>query len=249
MEEVNVYCDVGSLTLYDSNGYLENQLDTEEKLKSIAEKNYRKLMSKLRQVQQDEVREMGERKLEHQVIDYDRDTEVIELPEAEVVFPRFKPLPTQKILSKWERFAKEKGIKKKKKRSRMVWSEEAQDFVPRWGFNSIKKIKEKGDIVREHKPGMTDPFLESKIDKQMKRKRQKIKEMDNSLRKKGINPGKARRLNLNNHKIKKKKIQKSLNNTQIANASLGKFDHKTNKEIRQKRVRLNTNAPVFKNHS
>ncbi|WWC67395.1 uncharacterized protein I206_101303 [Kwoniella pini CBS 10737] len=57
------------------------------------------------------------------------------LPTPETILPREKPLPKPKPLTKWERFAKEKGISHKRK-EKDVWDEELQDWVPRWGKGS-----------------------------------------------------------------------------------------------------------------
>lgn len=50
------------------------------------------------------------------------------LPEMETVLPREKPLPKAKIDTKWQQFAKSKGIAPKPKRDRMVYDEEKQDW-------------------------------------------------------------------------------------------------------------------------
>ena len=57
------------------------------------------------------------------------------LPEPRTMLPREKPLPKPKALTRWERFAKEKGITKKKK-LRKVWDDQAQDWIPAWGYKS-----------------------------------------------------------------------------------------------------------------
>lgn len=59
---------------------------------------------------------------------------LVSLPEPTLILPREKPLPKPKPLTKWEKFAKTKGIQKRK-RGRMVWDEERQGWAPRWGAN------------------------------------------------------------------------------------------------------------------
>lgn len=44
-----------------------------------------------------------------------------------------KPLPAANKETRWEKFAKEKGIQNRK-RARMLWDEEAQEWRPRWGY-------------------------------------------------------------------------------------------------------------------
>ncbi|KAL8448105.1 hypothetical protein Emag_004066 [Eimeria magna] len=55
-----------------------------------------------------------------------------------------------KPLTRWEQFAKAKGIQKRK-RSRLVWSDEAGDWVSRWGPHSKKALERKGQGVIEEK--------------------------------------------------------------------------------------------------
>lgn len=37
-------------------------------------------------------------------------------------------------MTTWEKFAKEKGIKKRKRSERMEWDEKAKAWRPRWGY-------------------------------------------------------------------------------------------------------------------
>ncbi|KAH0445952.1 hypothetical protein IEQ34_025213 [Dendrobium chrysotoxum] len=57
------------------------------------------------------------------------------------VLPREKPLPKPRAETKWEAFAKRKGIANKKK-DKMVWDDEAKEWVPRWGFKGKNKKEE-----------------------------------------------------------------------------------------------------------
>lgn len=61
-----------------------------------------------------------------------------------------KPLPPPKKETRWEKFAKEKGIQNRK-RARMLWDEEAQEWRPRWGYGRAKGGVEDMAIV-EVKP-------------------------------------------------------------------------------------------------
>jgi hypothetical protein len=57
-----------------------------------------------------------------------------ELPAPTTVLPREKPVPKPKPPTRWEQFAKEKGIQKKKK-ERMVYDDQAKEWRPNWGYN------------------------------------------------------------------------------------------------------------------
>lgn len=50
---------------------------------------------------------------------------VAKLPKPEYVLPRSRAIPKPKPLTKWQQFAKEKGIQSKKKgKSKLKWDEE-----------------------------------------------------------------------------------------------------------------------------
>jgi regulator of ribosome biosynthesis len=56
------------------------------------------------------------------------------LPTEEVIrLPREKRVPDPKPETRWEKFAKEKNIKNKK-RERMVFDEDTQEWKPRYGY-------------------------------------------------------------------------------------------------------------------
>jgi regulator of ribosome biosynthesis len=61
------------------------------------------------------------------------DGPTVQLPKPKLELPRAKPLPKPKPLTKWEKFAKEKGIVKKK-RSKLIFDEASQDWKRRHGY-------------------------------------------------------------------------------------------------------------------
>lgn len=73
----------------------------------------------------------------------------------------------------------------REKRSRMVFDEITQDWVPRFGAGSIKKIQEKNTAIMEEKPkhleaGM-DPFTYAKQEKKIVKEKQNLREIKNKL--------------------------------------------------------------------
>lgn len=70
--------------------------------------------------------------------DSELDGKIAFLPRPTTKLPREKPLPEPKEQTRWEKFAERKGIKNTK-RSRIVWDEGAQDWLPRYGLGSSKK--------------------------------------------------------------------------------------------------------------
>ena len=69
------------------------------------------------------------------------DGPLAQLPPPTTQLPRAKPLPKPKPPTKWEQFAKAKGIQHKK-RDKRVWDEEKQEWVNRWGWKGANKDKE-----------------------------------------------------------------------------------------------------------
>jgi len=74
------------------------------------------------------------------------------LPKPKIVTPREKPIPKEKPLTKWEAFRKERGMSARKKRSRVVFDPITNDWVPRWGHNSVKKIEDKHNWLMVDRP-------------------------------------------------------------------------------------------------
>lgn len=186
MEHETYTIDIGCLTVYD-NAVFEAGLNTLEgpELQSRTLKAYQLLLEKIKESKSLENMEQSLRKLEHQVIDFDKNPNEYNLPKSELQLPRLLKYDTTKVMTKWEKFAQEKGIKKVKKRSRMIWSEEVKDWVPRWGRNSAKHIKEDLDVIREVKRNQNpyeDPFKVTAAEKSVSLKKQKVREMENTLR-------------------------------------------------------------------
>ncbi|KAL8840455.1 MAG: hypothetical protein Q9170_001331 [Blastenia crenularia] len=97
------------------------------------------------------------------------------LPPPTTPLPREKPLPAVKAPTKWEQFAAKKGIKDKKKEGKLVFDEETQEWVPKWGYKGKNKEGEQDWIVeideKKEKKGAEGsdaglssvPFLPSQI--------------------------------------------------------------------------------------
>ncbi|PYI29092.1 putative ribosome biogenesis protein [Aspergillus indologenus CBS 114.80] len=75
---------------------------------------------------------------------------LLSLPAPATALPRHKPLPTPKPPTKWELFARKKGIGKfsskpgaaladKERRKKLVYDEEKGEWVPRWGYKGKNK--------------------------------------------------------------------------------------------------------------
>lgn len=68
---------------------------------------------------------------------------ILTLPLPSTLLPRAKPLPKPKPLTKWQEFAKKKGIADtKKKEGKLVYDEATQEWVPKWGYKGNNKKEE-----------------------------------------------------------------------------------------------------------
>lgn len=82
-----------------------------------------------------------------EVLEFDKPKYALEMPDQTTVIPRFRPLPSESYMTKWERFRLEKGMAPRKKRSRLIYDAITKDWVPRWGPWSIKKIQEASEYI------------------------------------------------------------------------------------------------------
>lgn len=75
---------------------------------------------------------------------------LLNLPKPATDVPRHKPLPTPKAPTKWELFARKKGIGKysskpgaaladKERRKNLVYDEASGEWVPKWGYKGKNK--------------------------------------------------------------------------------------------------------------
>lgn len=69
------------------------------------------------------------------------------LPAPTTQLPREKPIPAEKAPTKWELFAKKKGIKDKKREGKMVYDEASGEWVPKWGYKGKNKEADNGWLV------------------------------------------------------------------------------------------------------
>lgn len=126
IDNFNKAFDLAHLTVFDSKAFPEADM-TETHIVERAKENLVSLYNELYKNLRTQIGEEGENR------DYDKAQDNTKLPKPLTVLPRSMPVPKPKPLTKWEKFRVEKGLPPKAKRSRMVYSEEAKDWVPRWG--------------------------------------------------------------------------------------------------------------------
>eukprot|EP00003_Mantamonas_plastica_P023833 TRINITY_DN4343_c0_g1_i4.p2 TRINITY_DN4343_c0_g1~~TRINITY_DN4343_c0_g1_i4.p2 ORF type:complete len:290 (+),score=121.96 TRINITY_DN4343_c0_g1_i4:1224-2093(+) len=157
------------------------------------------------------------------------------LPPVSTIIPREKNVPEKKPETRWERFAREKGIKKKK-RSRMVFDEQTEEYKPRWGKDSVANEKE--DWLLPSLPGNgdeSDPFVnrtkkrKTVVEKQKKRE---LRNLHERLTKQGKPLPTTLVASLQGSKMGKQKSELAVqfNAAQRSTASMGHFDNKVENE-------------------
>ncbi|CDF38667.1 ribosome biogenesis regulatory protein (RRS1) family protein [Chondrus crispus] len=171
------------------------------------------------------------------------EAKLVSLPNGAFHLPRAKPIPKERALTKWEKFAKEKGIQKRH-RDRLVLDDATGEYVPRYGKGSKNALDR--DVILPHKESMGedyDPFAQKR-----KEKKQRIKE---NTKKHNSNLGRAakgRRAQINpvhaldvgkagpsgKKFLPKKGLKDSLAIAQRSTASAGRFDQKVTNEPKAK---------------
>jgi regulator of ribosome biosynthesis len=153
------------------------------------------------------------------------DGKVAVLPAPVYTMPRAKPIPKERAATKWEKYAKEKGIQKKKSRDRLVWNEARQDYLPRFGARSAKNLDQA--TILPHKESIApgdDPFSVAKREKNSRvRDNTPLLALDVAPR------GPSGKKN-----IPKAKLRDAISVAQRSTASAGRFDHKLKNEPKPK---------------
>ncbi|TFY82761.1 hypothetical protein EWM64_g1254 [Hericium alpestre] len=143
--------------------------------------------------------------------------------------PRAKPLPKPKPPTKWEKFARAKGIQQTKK-DKKVWDEEKQEWVSRWGWNGKNKEKETQWIteVPANADVEFDPSKAARDERKSRVAKNERQQLQNLARAQGAPSDRVGR---------KKEIDRTLATTRMSTASMGKFDKKLEGEKKLRGVK------------
>lgn len=108
---------------------------------------------------------------------------VVHLPMPTSMLPRHRPVPAAKPLTKWQAFAKEKGIQKKKK-DRKVWDEATGDWRARHGYGRAEAdtTLDWARPVKKHEDPYVNPFEMDQLKKQERVVKNQMKRMKNLVR-------------------------------------------------------------------
>ncbi|TYI79383.1 hypothetical protein E1A91_D05G018900v1 [Gossypium mustelinum] len=109
----------------------------------------------------------------------DADGPLVKLPTPTTKLPREKHLPKPKPPTKWEEFAKKKGIKKRKK-DKVVWDEQTGTWKRRFGYDRVNDDKDIPIIEAKmtDEPGV-DPFAKRQDDKKKRVEKQEKNHLQN----------------------------------------------------------------------
>jgi regulator of ribosome biosynthesis len=121
----NKTLDLKNLLIYDTNPFPAESI-TEDDIVTSAVDNLKHFYGELYNLQKNQVGVDEENR------DFDVGPDNVTMPASTLILPRRK-IPKAKALTKWEKYRKDKGMAPRQKRSRMVYSELAKDWVPRWG--------------------------------------------------------------------------------------------------------------------
>ena len=172
----NIFFDTRRLVIIDSNNILNSKNNEKELTETIminkAKQNYIDFASSLFDILN---KQQGEEKED---LDYDKAPDELTLPENIITLPRSLPVPIPKPPTKWEKYKMEKGITQRK-RSRMVYSEEVGDWVPRWGKGSVKHIQDSMNWLMEEKEPGINPFEQKSNEKQIAKAKQMKRQIKN----------------------------------------------------------------------
>jgi len=113
---------------------------------------------------------------------------ILSLPQPSTELPRAKPVPADKKPTKWEVFAKRKGIQGKKRDGKKVYDEASGEWVEKYGYKGRNRDGENDWLVevdekRERRSGeANDPRKDSRAERKNKIVRQARKQRANESR-------------------------------------------------------------------
>nr|XP_057915699.1 ribosome biogenesis regulatory protein homolog [Doryrhamphus excisus] len=214
-KELELDFDVGNLLAVDKNRVELRDFKGQKKddfLRSLARDNTQLLINEIWKLPTERVQEAI----------------VVKLPQPTTALPREKPIPKPKPPTKWEQFAKLKGIQKKKK-TNLVWDETAKEWRRRWGY------KRANDDTKDwliEVPETSDPN-EDQFAKRIKAKKERVAKNEfNRLK----NIARAQKVKLPGVGLtpvanqSKDELAKAASVAMISTASVGRFQDRLPKE-------------------
>eukprot|EP00457_Paulinella_chromatophora_P010032 gb/GEZN01010118.1/.p1 GENE.gb/GEZN01010118.1/~~gb/GEZN01010118.1/.p1 ORF type:complete len:340 (+),score=77.65 gb/GEZN01010118.1/:81-1100(+) len=179
------------------------------------------------------------------------------LPEPTTSLPREKPAPKLKTPTKWEEFAKLKGIQKRK-RSKLLFDEASGDWKRRYGYDKANDETQQWVVeAKANDDGSVDPWTQMQVDKKERVAKNQKQQLRNLKAAEGARvPGtldlsstmaaRGKRSQLQSGKGQKKRqhhVDVALGIAQHATASVGVFDSERYKEPKKKLLAQSRGKP------
>ncbi|KAB1256530.1 Hydroxyacid-oxoacid transhydrogenase; mitochondrial [Camelus dromedarius] len=215
-KELELEFDLGNLLALDRNpptGLRHAGPTQEAELRALARDNTQLLINQLWQLPTERVEEAL----------------VARLPEPTTRLPREKPVPRPRPLTRWQQFARLKGIRPKKK-TNLVWDEVSGQWRRRWGYQRARDDTKEWLI---EVPGSADP-MEDQFAKRIQAKKERVAKNElNRLR----NLARAHKIQLpsatgmhpTGHQSKEE-LGRAMQVARVSTASVGRFQERLPKE-------------------
>ncbi|XP_020285726.1 ribosome biogenesis regulatory protein homolog [Pseudomyrmex gracilis] len=158
---------------------------------------------------------------------------VATLPKPEYVLPRSRTIPKPKPLTKWQQFAKTKGILlKKNKKPKVKWDNELKKWVPTYGYKRAKAEEQKDWLVEVNNKTdpSEDPFSKAKKDKQERQSKNELQRLRNIARSKNVKLPQVGLPTQEHFLGRSEELSKAVTVARMSTASLGKFQSRLPKE-------------------
>jgi len=167
---------------------------------------------------------------------------MVSLPSSSTIIPREKHVPQPLPPTKWETFAKSKGIGKykPKDKSRMTIDDSTGEVRPKWGYNRANDLKDEWVVESKETDDLTmDPFTQKQKEKEKKVEKHEKSTLANKKRaNKQLGPKLPSTIALTaDSKKHKEDIDEALSLARKSTVSMGKFDPMLPNEKRTKEKR------------
>lgn len=208
IKNLDLELDLGNLLAVDNNliDLKEYRSNSEEFLKNLARDNTQILINNIWKLPVERV----------------EDVIVAKISAPTTILPREKPLPKERPPTKWEQYARTKGIQRRKK-PKLIWDEELKEWKPRYGYRRVEKEDAKNWLIEV--PHTADPYE----DQFAKRSDEKTERIAKNEFQRMRNIARAKKVRIPDVGIApttdqtRGQVEKALTLAKSATASLGKF--------------------------
>jgi len=214
--------DLGNMLAIDPNQVDKEQVTTSAYLLSLARDNTQLLLNSIWQLETERV----------------EDAVIAKFPNPTFKLPREKPAPKPKAMTKWEKYAKDKGIDKKKKKDRLVWDDVVSKWVPQFGYKKAQAEADKNWMIpmKQNADPTEDPFEKIAENKREKIAKNELQRLRNLARNKkvevpsmGVVP--AGKKEQSRSVTQSDDLKRAAEIAKSSTASLGKFQENLSKKL------------------